>query len=112
MMKIFLLMIICLFIASCAARRASVSMEKIDLQLIEAYYYEKTGQHELANQIYLSMIQRAPYSGAVHNNYGVFLCRRGYLRKGVQQFLLAAHNRAYPKKQMAYHNAVLCEKKE
>lgn len=112
MLRSLLIIIVCFSITSCVTPQHSQSTENIDIQLIKAYCYEKTGHRKLANQTYLDLIRYTPDSGAAHNNYGAFLCHTGRYRKGVQQFLLAAHNRAYPKKEMAYHNAVLCEKKE
>ncbi len=39
------------------------------------YYYEKTGNLDLANRYFLNAVLLNPHSALANNNYGAFLCR-------------------------------------
>jgi len=54
-----------------------------------AYLEEACGNLALAAQDYQQAIQLAPQQGDGHNNYGVFLCRHGQPRAGIQELLTA-----------------------
>ena len=73
-----------------------------------AYYYEKTGSMQQADNYYQKAINKAPADGAGHNNYGVFLCRQKHYQQAEQQFLAAIHNPHYINTANAYENAGLC----
>lgn len=111
MWRILLITLIIFFLAACTKHQLdeNVSQPTISIELVKAYYYERTGQRSLADKIYQAALRQAPHSGAIHNNYGAFLCRGGEYRRGIQQFLIAATDHSYPKRRIAYHNAKLCQ---
>lgn len=94
-----------------------LALEKIQLAMQQAphdtlvidtaaYYYEKTGEIDKANQYFAGALLLNPHSNVARNNYGAFLCRNGmdtsalwYFRATEQQpsatTRLARANRAY-----------------
>ena len=81
------------------------------MELLQAYYYEKMGDNTLAEKEYRRLIRLDPHSGAVHNNYGAFLCRSRFYKEGIHQLLLAANNQHYINRKLAFHNAQHCQEK-
>ncbi len=73
-----------------------------------AYYLEMTDDATQAQMHYLRAIQLAPQSGAVHNNYGVFLCHIGQFEQSEKEFLVAVNDSNYLNTAKAYENAGLC----
>jgi type IV pilus assembly protein PilF len=73
-----------------------------------AYFYEKTGESNVAGEYYLKAIAEEPSAGAGHNNYGAFLCRQGQYQQAEQQFELAVNDPNYLNDAGAYENAGLC----
>jgi type IV pilus assembly protein PilF len=73
-----------------------------------AYFYEATGNHELADKYYLKAIRIAPKRGDSQNNYGTFLCRTKHYQEAIQHFLIAVHDNNYLNPADAYENAGLC----
>ena len=73
-----------------------------------AYYYEKTGDIDLASQNYQAAIMLNPTAGAGRNNYGAFLCRQGEYQQADEQFMLAVSDKNYINTAGAYENAGLC----
>jgi type IV pilus assembly protein PilF len=73
-----------------------------------AYFLEKTGNKQLAEQDYLKAVKLAPAQGDVQNNYGTFLCRNGDYQRSVDHFLLATRDPQYLDSADAYENAGLC----
>ena len=73
-----------------------------------AYYEELTGNFALADQDYRYAIQLNSQLGAVHNNYGVFLCHRGAYNKAREQFLTALKQAGYENYKVAYKNLRAC----
>ena len=73
-----------------------------------AYYLEKTGEIEEAEQHYLLAIRFAKHPGAAKNNYGTFLCRRKKYQHAITYFLEAAHDFYYLNTATAYENAGRC----
>jgi type IV pilus assembly protein PilF len=73
-----------------------------------AFYYEKTGDLELANDTYFYALLQDPNSGTIRNNYGAFLCRNNYSRDSILYFLKAAKTPHYADAAEAYANAKFC----
>ena len=73
-----------------------------------AFYYEKTGAFEQANDTYFYALLLAPRSGTIRNNYGAFLCRNGYSHESILYFLKAAKTPGYVDAAEAYSNAKFC----
>lgn len=72
------------------------------------YFFELAHDLKMAQQYYLQAIKLMPHMGAVHNNYGAFLCRHGYYRKAIKYFLLATKDINYLHVAAVYKNAGLC----
>ena len=73
-----------------------------------AYFNEKTGNKQLAEENYLKAVNLAPTHGDVQNNYGTFLCRNGDYQRSIEHFLLATKDPQYLDSADAYENAGLC----
>lgn len=73
------------------------------------YFFEATGNAELANTHYLKAIAVSPTRGDSQNNYGTFLCRAGKYQEANKHFMLAVNDRDYLDPADAYENAGLCE---
>jgi type IV pilus assembly protein PilF len=76
-----------------------------------AYYYEKTGNIDLANVTYFRALTLDPRSGVLRNNYGAFLCRNGYPQESIQYFMKASEVPHYAGSIDAYANARYCAEK-
>jgi type IV pilus assembly protein PilF len=76
-----------------------------------AFYYEKSGDKELANQTYFNALLLDPHSGTLRNNYGAFLCRNGYSAASIDYFMKAARVPNYRDADGAYANARYCVEK-
>lgn len=77
-----------------------------------AVAYEQLDEVQLADRHFREALEltskdSAEY-GAVHNNYGAFLCRRNMLSDAQEHFELALQNRLYRTPEAAYENAALC----
>lgn len=83
----------------------------VDGYLALAYYYEKIGQVQLAEQYYQKALKLEPKSGQVNNNYGAFLCKQGDYAKAISYFTLAMDDVYYHQSAKAYENAALCSVK-
>lgn len=73
-----------------------------------AYYYSSIGDLNLAEHYYKSALRLDAYSGALLNNYGVFLCRHYRYKESERYFLLAVADKNYANAAKAYENAALC----
>lgn len=73
-----------------------------------AYFFEKTGQLEKANDYYHKAMALAPGSGAEYNNYGAYLCRRGHYNEAEKYFNKAVTDINYVNSAAAIENAGLC----
>lgn len=73
-----------------------------------AYLEERSGNLALADRDYRRAIELAPAEGEGYNNYGVFLCRHGQQRTGIQAFLQAVQLPHYIYRAGAYQNAGRC----
>ncbi len=77
-----------------------------------AYYWEQTGEASLAEHYYRKALALNPREAAIHNNYGVFLCRQTRYTEAIQHFLQAAHDPEYLNPAKAYHNAAFCAQQQ
>ena len=73
-----------------------------------AYYAEKIGDAAKADAYYQHAIQLAPHSGAIHNNYGVFLCHQKKYMMAIKQLMIAAQEPDYLNREMANRNIKIC----
>lgn len=73
-----------------------------------AYFFENTGNNELAKEYFLKALALAPHRGDVLNNYGTFLCKAGNYQQAIQYFLEAVRDKNYLESSSAYENAGLC----
>jgi type IV pilus assembly protein PilF len=101
--------------------RSDIAIQKINEALTQApqdplvlqaagYFWEKMGDLELANRFYFKALTIAPASATIRNNYGAFLCRNGYSRTAIQNFMIAAHSPNSAESALAYSNARYCAK--
>ncbi len=79
-----------------------------DVYAAQAYYYEKIGEIEAAEENYVKAIKMDSKAGQYHNNYGAFLCRQARYEDAEKEFLTAVKDRAYPKAAETYENLGLC----
>ncbi|MFV0576922.1 MAG: type IV pilus biogenesis/stability protein PilW [Vibrio sp.] len=77
-----------------------------------AYYYQKVGENQLAENAYKKALDSSPLNGDVFNNYGVFLCKQGEYKKAENQFLRAIEQPDYYLVAASYENAGLCTLKQ
>lgn len=73
-----------------------------------AYFFEKTGNKDLAKANYIKAVELAPKRGDVLNNYGTFLCRNGKYAESIHYFLDATKDQQYLDTASAYENAGFC----
>jgi len=73
-----------------------------------AYLEETSGNIGVAASDYQRAIRLDSHQGEWHNNYGVFLCRHGQPRAGIQEFLTAVQLPDYVYRATAYQNAARC----
>lgn len=73
-----------------------------------AYFYETTGDKQLAEKYYKQAIAIDPKAGAAQNNYGTFLCRAGRYQEADQHFQIALQDTTYLKTAEVYENAGIC----
>jgi len=73
-----------------------------------AYYYEKTGDPQLAEQYYINAVNISRNNGYVLNNYGTFLCRQKKYNEAISHFNQAIQDKNYLNTGEAYENAAMC----
>lgn len=73
-----------------------------------AYFLEKTGEYNKAEDDYKKAISLAENPGAMENNYGTFLCRRGRYVEAETEFIKAAQDPNYLNPANPLENAGLC----
>ncbi|WP_153447638.1 type IV pilus biogenesis/stability protein PilW [Vibrio algicola] len=73
-----------------------------------AYYYQRVGEPELAEDAYEKALKSSPKNGDVLNNYGAFLCRQGDYKKADEYFNRAIEQPYYYLVAASYENAGLC----
>jgi type IV pilus assembly protein PilF len=73
-----------------------------------ALLHERLGQHAEAERHFLEALRLDPQYSAARTNYGSFLCSRGRTEEGEEQFLTAAANPLYARRDLAWTNAGLC----
>lgn len=73
-----------------------------------AYFFETTGEKNVAKEYYLKAISLAPQRGDTHNNYGTFLCRSKHYQASIKEFMLAVKDVSYLEPASAYENAGVC----
>ncbi len=99
--------------------QTGLALEKINLAMKQApndpivldttaFYYEKSGEIDVANGYFFKALVFAPTSGTIRNNYGAFLCRNGYSKASIEYFLQAARTPNYAEAAQAYSNARTC----
>lgn len=74
--------------------------------------YRQTGQYEEAHDHFKKALALASKDGAIHNNYGVFLCEMREFAAADRAFLHATKLRNYASPSDAYENAGLCALRE
>ncbi|HQW57701.1 MAG TPA: type IV pilus biogenesis/stability protein PilW [Gammaproteobacteria bacterium] len=72
-----------------------------------AYFLEMIGEFKDAEREHKKAVGFSG-QGAVYNNYGAFLCRRGRLKEADQAFHAAIEDKEYPRTAEVYENAGLC----
>lgn len=73
-----------------------------------AYFYQKQGLVEQANQSYLKSIALNKEQGDVRNNYGTFLCEQGHFEQAYAQFQQALNTPNYYHQADTFENLALC----
>jgi type IV pilus assembly protein PilF len=73
-----------------------------------AYYYDRVGEIELANNAYLKALRVSPANGDVLNNYGTFLCQQGDFAKADEYFNRAIDLPHFYQVAASYENAAMC----
>ncbi len=77
-----------------------------------AYYYQKVGELELAEEAYQEAIDRAPKNPDIANTYGAFLCQNGKYEKAKSYFLKAVNSTNYISTAETYENLALCSQSQ
>lgn len=72
-----------------------------------AYFLEMVGEFKDAEREHKKAVSFSG-QGAVYNNYGAFLCRRGRLKEADQAFHVAIEDKEYARTAEVYENAGLC----
>lgn len=86
----------------------SLAPQSADVNAGFAYYLERSGDFDKADQYYQRAIKYSANSGAQLNNYGAFLCRNKRYKEAEQFFLKAVDDVKYINAAGAYENAGLC----
>lgn len=73
-----------------------------------AFVYQRLREDESAKRHYLEALDLKPNDGGVHNNYGVFLCKNGFLKEADEQFAIAVKSPRYQTPEIVYENAGAC----
>jgi type IV pilus assembly protein PilF len=73
-----------------------------------AIAYQGFGQIELAETHFRKAVDLLPEDGAIHNNFGAFLCGQQKFVESEEQFKAALRDPAYATPQAALENAGLC----
>lgn len=73
-----------------------------------AYFYQKQGLIEQADQAYIKSIDLNPEQGDVLNNYGTFLCEQGHFERAYTQFRQALNTPNYYHQADTFENLALC----
>jgi type IV pilus assembly protein PilF len=73
-----------------------------------ALAYQEFGQLELAEKHFRVALELQPDDGAVHNNYGAYLCGQNRYDDAEEQFKAALRDPTYRTPQAALENAGLC----
>jgi len=73
-----------------------------------AYFLEMVGDYKDAELEHKKAASLSSAKGAVFNNYGAFLCRRGRFKEADQAFHTAINDKSYPRTAEVYENAGLC----
>lgn len=89
-------------------RALDASWQNVDAHSTAALIYEALGKNDQADDHYQTAIELAPESGAVYNNYGVFLCKQKKYKDAVEYLVKAAHTPRYPTPEKALENAGAC----
>ena len=79
-----------------------------DAHRAAALLYDRVGEPEKAERHYETALRLKPNDPLILNNYGVFLCRRGKVDKGVDRFQQSARSPFNREPENAYSNAGTC----
>ncbi len=77
-----------------------------------AILYTRLGRIKAADKHYKKAVKVAVDDGAVHNNYGAFLCDQARYDEAHSYFVKAAEQLLYKTPALAYENAGLCAMRE
>lgn len=73
-----------------------------------AHFLEMVGDYKDAEREHKKAANVSTTKGAVYNNYGAFLCRRGRFKEADQSFHTALQDKQYVRTAEIYENAGLC----
>jgi type IV pilus assembly protein PilF len=73
-----------------------------------AYYYQKVGENQLANDSYLVALNLDSDNPEIANSYGAFLCTQGEYDKAQNYFFIAIDNQNYLSTAQTYENLAIC----
>jgi type IV pilus assembly protein PilF len=73
-----------------------------------AYFMEMVSDHKDAEREHKKAVSLSSGKGAVYNNYGAFLCRRGRYKEADESFHYALEDKTYARTAEVYENAGLC----
>lgn len=73
-----------------------------------SYFLEMTGEYREAEKQHRKALRLSDSKGAVYNNYGAFLCRRGRFKEADRAFNEALEDKEYSRTAEVYENAGLC----
>jgi len=83
-----------------------------DAHFSMAYYYQKVGELELAEEFFQEAIDRAPNNPDIANSYGAFLCQNGKYQKAKKYFLKAVNSSNYVSTAETFENLALCSQSQ
>lgn len=78
---------------------------------VRALVREALREDDKADNDFRRSIDLDSANSETRNNYGWFLCQRGQLKEGIQQFQAALNNPLYATPELAYANLGMCSKK-
>ena len=81
-----------------------------DAERTLAYLYQMIGRSEKAEYLYHKLIKKYPFSDALYNNYGIFLCQLKKYKKAILAFHQAL--KYNPNNKPIQHNLKLCKQKK
>jgi len=82
--------------------------KSVDAHTVLATLYDRVGDRTSAEQHYREAAELSPTSGAVNNNYGLYLCKLGRFDQAQKRFDIAKNDGFYTARDVIYLNSGTC----